>query len=82
MQSESEELAAQMGELNHESAEYAQVAERFSLLQERFHALDGYTLDAQVGAVLTGLGFGKEDWSRLTDEFRPVSTAPTCASSV
>ena len=39
------------------------------MLQERFHALDGYALDAQVGAVLTGLGFGKEDWSRQTDEF-------------
>ena len=39
------------------------------MLQERFHALDGYALDAQVGGVLTGLGFGKEDWSRQTDEF-------------
>ena len=39
------------------------------MLQERFHALDGYALDAQVGAVLTGLGFGKEDWARQTDEF-------------
>ena len=29
------------------------------MLQERFHALDGYALDAQVGGVLTGLGFGK-----------------------
>ena len=38
-------------------------------LQERFHALDGYALDAQVGAVLTGLGFSKEDWARQTDEF-------------
>ena len=39
------------------------------MLQERFHALDGYALDAQVGSVLTGLGFGKEDWSRSTTEF-------------
>jgi ATP-binding cassette subfamily F protein 3 len=39
------------------------------MLQERFHALDGYALDAQVGGVLTGLGFGKEDWGRQTDEF-------------
>jgi ABC-type multidrug transport system ATPase subunit len=39
------------------------------MLQERFHALDGYALDAQVGGVLTGLGFGKEDWARQTDEF-------------
>ena len=51
------------------SAEYEAAAERFSMLQERFHALDGYALDAQVGTVLTGLGFSKEDWSRQTEEF-------------
>ena len=69
MEREAEDLAAQMAVLNHESAEYAATAERFSLVQERFHALDGYALDAQVGAVLTGLGFGKEDWTRRTEEF-------------
>jgi ATP-binding cassette, subfamily F, member 3 len=69
MQRESERLAGEMAELNHESAEYESVAERYSLLQDRFHALDGYALDAQVGSVLTGLGFGKEDWARRTEEF-------------
>src|SRR6202044_2147953 len=27
-----------------------------------------YALDAQVGSVLTGLGFSKEDWARRTEE--------------
>ena len=69
MEGEIERAAAQMSELDHASAEYEAVAERFSMLQERFHALDGYALDAQVGTVLTGLGFGKEDWARQVDEF-------------
>ena len=69
MEREVEQLGGQMAELDHAGAEYEAVAERYSMLQERFHALDGYALDAQVGSVLTGLGFGKEDWSRLTDEF-------------
>ncbi len=69
MQREIERLAGQLAELDHESAEYQSAAERYSLLQDRFHALDGYALDAQVGSVLTGLGFGKEDWARQTDEF-------------
>jgi ATP-binding cassette, subfamily F, member 3 len=69
MEGEIERAAGQMSELDHASAEYEAVAERFSMLQERFHALDGYALDAQVGTVLTGLGFGKEDWSRQVDEF-------------
>jgi ATP-binding cassette, subfamily F, member 3 len=69
MAREIERLAAQLTELDHASPEYESAAERFSLIQDRFHALDGYALDAQVGAVLTGLGFSKEDWSRQTDEF-------------
>ena len=32
-------------------------------------AHDIYTLDSQVGAVLGGLGFTKEDWERRTEEF-------------
>jgi ATP-binding cassette subfamily F protein 3 len=69
MEKEIEHLAGQLASLDHASPEYDSAAERFSMLQERFHALDGYALDAQVGGVLTGLGFGKEDWARQTDEF-------------
>ncbi len=69
MEREMERLAGQLAVLDHAGPEYEAVAERYSTLQERFHALDGYALDAQVGSVLTGLGFGKEDWTRLTDEF-------------
>ena len=68
METEIEHLAGQLAVLDHTGAEYESAAERFSMLQERFHALDGYALDAQVGGVLTGLGFGKADWGRLTDE--------------
>ena len=69
MEGEIERTAAQLSELDHASPEYEAAAERYSMVQERFHALDGYALDAQVGTVLTGLGFGKEDWSRQVDEF-------------
>ena len=34
-----------------------------------FRAHNGYALDAQVGSVLSGLGFSKHDWSRQTEEF-------------
>jgi ATP-binding cassette subfamily F protein 3 len=69
MEKEIERLAGQLAVLDHAGPEYESAAERFSMLQERFHSLDGYALDAQVGGVLTGLGFGKEDWARQTDEF-------------
>ncbi|HUX45221.1 MAG TPA: ABC-F family ATP-binding cassette domain-containing protein [Terracidiphilus sp.] len=69
MEQEIQRLASSLSELDHAGPEYEAAAERYSMLQDRFHALDGYALEAQVGSVLTGLGFGKEDWSRLTDEF-------------
>ena len=69
MEGEIERAAGQMADLDHASPEYEAAAERYSTLQERFHVMDGYALDAQVGAVLTGLGFTKEDWQRQTDEF-------------
>ena len=56
MAREVERLGGQLAVLDHEGAEYEAVAERYSMLQERFHALDGYALDAQVGGVLTGPG--------------------------
>jgi ATP-binding cassette subfamily F protein 3 len=69
MEREIERLGGQLAVLEHAGSEYEAAAERYSMLQERFHALDGYALDAQVGGVLTGLGFSKEDWNRQTDEF-------------
>src|SRR5207237_4511455 len=50
-------------------SEYAQVADRFHSLESQFRAHDGYALEAQVGTVLSGLGFRKEDWQRATEEF-------------
>ena len=69
MEEELESLTAQMAELDHQSAEYAQVAERFERVDHEFRANDGYAIEAQVGSVLSGLGFRKEDWTRRTEEF-------------
>src|SRR5581483_3621851 len=69
MEHEMEELTARMAEVDPASGEYSQVAERFHRIQHEFQMRDGYAIEAQVGSVLMGLGFGKEDWHRLTDEF-------------
>ena len=66
---EQEALTEKMGLLDHEGAEYAAVAERYQWVHDRYLALDGYTKEAQVGSVLAGLGFVKNDWSRRTEEF-------------
>src|SRR5215472_17001180 len=69
MELEMETLTQKMAELPHESAEYTQVADRYHRLEHVFLTRDGYATEAKVGTVLTGLGFHKEDWPRLTDEF-------------
>jgi ATP-binding cassette subfamily F protein 3 len=69
IEKEMESLTRSMSELDHESSEYDSVADRYQRLEHEFVARDGYTLEAQVGQVLTGLGFRRDDWNRQTDEF-------------
>jgi ATP-binding cassette, subfamily F, member 3 len=69
LEQEMEDLAHKMGEIDPASNEYAQVADRYEKISGHFHMNDGYALDSQVGTVLDGLGFCKEDWTRYTEEF-------------
>src|SRR5882757_1906493 len=69
MEKELETLTHRISELDHEGPEYADVADRYHSLEHEFRTRDGYSIEAEVGRVLMGLGFTKEDWPRLTDEF-------------
>jgi len=69
MEQELETLTHSMAELDHTGPGYAAVADRYQRVEHEFRARDGYSIEAEVGRVLMGLGFGKEDWQRMTDEF-------------
>ena len=69
LEDEQEQLAHRMAELDPTGSEYAQVSERFHRVENEFRARDGYAIEAQVGAVLSGLGFPQRDWKRRTEEF-------------
>ncbi len=69
MERELETLTHRISELDHQSLEYADVADRYHSLEHEFRTRDGYSIEADVGRVLMGLGFRKEDWERQTDEF-------------
>ncbi|MGA7684268.1 MAG: ABC-F family ATP-binding cassette domain-containing protein [Terriglobales bacterium] len=69
MEKEMESLTHSMSELDHTGPEYANVADRYQKLEHEFRARDGYTLEAEVGKVLNGLGFNRDDWTRQTEEF-------------
>jgi ATP-binding cassette subfamily F protein 3 len=69
MELEMESLLHKFSELDHASPEYADVADRYHSLEHEFRTRDGYSIEAEVGRVLMGLGFRKEDWERQTEEF-------------
>jgi ATP-binding cassette subfamily F protein 3 len=69
MEVEMEELTHKMGELDPAGPEYAEVADRFHQLDSEFRTRDGYAIEAQVGTVLSGLGFPHEEWNKRTEEF-------------
>jgi ATP-binding cassette subfamily F protein 3 len=69
IEQELERLTHRMAEIDPSSSEYEAVAERFHRLDSEFRTRDGYSVEAQVGIVLDGLGFPKDDWTRRTEEF-------------
>ncbi|MEP6961413.1 MAG: ABC-F family ATP-binding cassette domain-containing protein, partial [Acidobacteriota bacterium] len=69
MEQELETLHHQLAELDPASPEYAVASDRTHHIDTEFRNRDGYAIEAQVGTVLNGLGFGKEDWKRQTEEF-------------
>jgi ATP-binding cassette subfamily F protein 3 len=69
MEKELETLHHSLAELDPLSAEYSAVADRLHHIDSEFRNRDGYAIEAQVGTVLDGLGFHKDDWTRRTEEF-------------
>jgi ATP-binding cassette, subfamily F, member 3 len=69
LEAEAEQITHTLSTADPKSKEYLAAADRYSDIADQLHVHDIYTLDSQVGAVLGGLGFSKEDWERKTEEF-------------
>jgi ATP-binding cassette subfamily F protein 3 len=69
MERELESLHRILAEEDPLSHEYHAAADRAHSIDTEFRNRDGYAIEAQVGTVLDGLGFPKEDWTRRTEEF-------------
>jgi ATP-binding cassette, subfamily F, member 3 len=54
---------------DYESDEYMKLIERVSELSEKFYSIEEVNYEAEVEKVLKGLGFVREDFTRLTSEF-------------
>src|ERR1700732_4896644 len=69
IEKEMEALTHKMAELDPSSNDYGKVADRYHRIETEFQRSDGYSLEAQVGAVLNGLGFSRADARRSVEEF-------------
>ena len=63
------ELEHQLADERRSREEHEAILERYSELQHQFRDQDGYTIDLKVAGVLNGLGFGTNEFERLTDTF-------------
>jgi ATP-binding cassette subfamily F protein 3 len=69
IEKEMETLTHQMAETDPTSDAYQKIIERYHRIETEFQHHDGYALEAQVGEVLGGLGFSREDGKRPAEEF-------------
>ena len=69
LERECRRLEHELAEMPHADADYEKKSERYASLAQQFHLQGGYTLEARVGTVLSGLGFSQGDWHRPCEEF-------------
>jgi ATP-binding cassette subfamily F protein 3 len=69
MKAELHDLEDRLGDTSVSEADHDALLTRYSELQDRFRAADGYSLDLKVATVLRGLGFAQEDFDQPTETF-------------
>ena len=62
-------LTAKLAHVPHDDPGHDDMLDRFGHLQEEFRLKGGYSMEAEVGNVLTGLGFLPADWQKECGEF-------------
>lgn len=62
-------LNKRLESLPHDDPDHSDLLERLGHLQEEFRVKGGYSMEAEVGIVLNGLGFTPPDWERDCSEF-------------
>ena len=63
------DLTAKLAVIPHDDPSHDDLLDRFGHLQEEFRLKGGYSMEAEVGNVLTGLGFLPAEWEKECGEF-------------
>ena len=69
LEREIQELTGLLESVTHDAPQHGALLDRFGHLQEEFRLKGGYSMEAEVGSVLRGLGFLPSDWQRECGEF-------------
>lgn len=69
MEEELHRLGQELEQNPQDSPEHDSQLHRYGDLQEQFRHRGGYTMEAEIGTVLKGLGFSQDDWYRDCGEF-------------
>lgn len=69
LERECRQLETELSEMEHSGPEHEKKLERYSSVSQQFRMLGGYTVEAQAGSVLHGLGFSQNDFQRPCEEF-------------
>lgn len=69
MEEELHRLGQELEKLPHEGAEHESLLHKYGDLQEQFRHRGGYTMEAEIGTVLKGLGFSQDDWHKDCGQF-------------
>jgi len=69
MERELRSLTASLESVPHDDPRHNELLERYGHLQEEFRVRGGYAMEAEVGIVLTGLGFLPADWDKECGTF-------------
>ncbi|MFM7202587.1 MAG: ABC-F family ATP-binding cassette domain-containing protein [Myxococcota bacterium] len=63
-----EQLLKELETLSHDDPRFSSILEESEKLEDRFRNAGGYQIEGNIGTVLQGLGFTKEDWTRMAEE--------------
>lgn len=69
MEEELHRLGQELERVPDDGSEHDNLLHRYGELQEQFRHRGGYTMEAEIGTVLKGLGFSQEDWHKDCGEF-------------
>lgn len=68
LEEEMKAMTHRMAEVDPRSDEYQRITDRYHRIETEFQGREGYSLEAQAGTVLNGLGFAPADSNRPTED--------------